>query len=350
MRLAIVATLLIATAAPAVSAQRGARGVARPRAAPKAPVANRVAKHDEARRALKRPRPPAPRPVAKNRGALATLAGLAEGQTIPLVDPTTGRLDRKAEIVELGTDRWSKTPHAWVRFSNSLELRYAAEHLQLVGKPLAVQRKYLKERRQELFTAIERYTGQSTEGIRIRTLRGRNWGPRKRPRKNGPILGAFLSARGGPLDPNDAVEGFERNHTAYLSRHYSAFDQATATHEVLHAMSEPFLQAGRNAGMLTLVEGLTDYFAFEIARPHYGAEPDPAHAYYDYYRFGQHVAKTLGDKTTKSLFFSKGGDGIQKMIERYDRAVGKNGALAERIRALDQGRLVFADSGPSIAE
>lgn len=291
-----------------------------------------------------------PQQQAKNRGALATLVGLAKGQTVPLTDPTTGRLDRKAAIVELGTDRWSKTPHAWIRFSNGLEVRYAAEHIQLVGKPMAMQKRYLEQRRQDLFAAIERYTGVSTEGIKLRSLRGRNWGPRKRKRKNGPILGPFLSANGIHLEPDEGSEGFERNRTAYLSRHYAAFDNATVTHEVLHAMSEPFLQAGRQRGALTLVEGLTDYFAFKVARPTYGAEPNPDHAYYDYYRFANHVVRTIGESTAKSLFFSKDGSGVEKMAERYDRAVGKPGALAEHVKALEEGRLRFGRGGPSIAE
>lgn len=273
----------------------------------------------------------------RHRGRYATLRGIRLGQVYPLVNPSTGKLDRQARVVARGFEEFMKVPYATVRFSNGFTTDVAAERLHLVGKPFGEQRRYLRWQKQVVVDAVQRELGLDASHVRVTTLNGRDTMPAKRARKKPAVLGPFLTLYGEGLKPNEGITGFEWDNRTCISRHYAAFDYQTRTHEVLHAISEPFAQQAMDRDFNHMMEGVNQYFTYHVARPYFGVKIDPDFPYFDYCRFAKKVAGLVGHEELKRLVFGQGNNLVSRLAQRVDRAVGRRGAFYDACRALERG-------------
>lgn len=277
------------------------------------------------------------RSKGNHRGRYATLRGIRVGKVYPLLNPSTGKLDRKARVVARGFEHFKKVPYATVRFSNGFMDDVAAERLHLVGKPFGEQRRYLRWQKQVVAKAVQRELGLDGSKVAVTTMSGRHTMPRKRARKKPPHLGPFLKFYGEGLKPGEGLNGYQWEGKVYLSRNYSAFDYQTRTHEVLHALSEPFAQQAMDRGFTNVMEGINQYFTYRVACRFFGAKIDPDHPYIDYYRFAKEVAGLVGHDRLKRIVFGQRGDLLSKLAHRVDRAVGRHGAFYGACRLVERG-------------
>lgn len=279
------------------------------------------------------------RPVHKNRGEHSTLRGIRVGKKYTLVNPSTGRKDANATVVKIGRDSFGMVPYAYVKFSNGYKELYAAERLHLVGKSFAHQRRYMREMARSIDDAINQELGKSDPEVRAVTMRGRNYMPRKRPRKNPVHLGPFLDHLGEPMKPREGLLGFYYGgkHT-YVSRMYASFDYGTRVHEKLHALSSPFSDQASDKKLVKMMEGFTDYFTYRVITPHYGIQPNKQHSYYPYVEFADQVVSKIGYEKAHAIFFGRGKGLVTRMAKEVDKAVGKRGAFYKAARSLERGQ------------
>ena len=95
---------------------------------------------------------------------------LARRRHVALVDPTTGKVDAKTRIIELGVDQDTRTAVAIVRHHSGHERPVAADRLRLIGQGLGVQRRYLRHLNRTTQKQIERALGVRV-AIAVRTER-----------------------------------------------------------------------------------------------------------------------------------------------------------------------------------
>ena len=134
--------------------------------------------------------------------------------------------------------------------------------------------------------------------------------------------------------------GYQIDGKATVSRHHAAFDIATPTHEVLHGMSQKFIDQMFDKGLVNTLEGITDYFTFKVVRPNYGVQQKPSDAYRTYTRFAEQIAGAIGDDKLAKIFFGKRGNLVKKLSTAVDASVGKKGAFMRSARQLEKDKLV----------
>lgn len=273
----------------------------------------------------------------RHRGRYATLRGIRVGKVYPLVNPSTGKVDHKARVVARGFESFKKVPYATVRFSNGYKEDVAAERLHLVGKPFGEKKRYMKWQKQVVAKAVRRELGLDGSKVPVTTMNGRPYAPRKRARKKPAYLGPFLTFYGEGLKPGEGLNGYQWEGKVYLSRNYSAFDYQTRTHEVLHALSEPFAQQAMDRGFTNVMEGINQYFTYHVARSYFGVKLDPDHPYIDYFNFAREVAGVVGHDRLKRIVFGKQGNLFSNLARKVDCEVGKRGAFTQACRTLEQG-------------
>jgi hypothetical protein len=134
---------------------------------------------------------------------------------------------------------------------------------------------------------------------------------------------------------------------AFLSSHCTGYHLGYHIHEVIHALSHRFLRESHAAdlpGYRELREGLTEYFAEQVARWRFGIQPNRAHGYHPYLEFARALASRVGYRRLRALFFGTQAGVLEMLHKVVDGPKPGRLYLACRELALVESRRTAGDA------
>jgi hypothetical protein len=280
-----------------------------------------------------------------------TLAGIYTGKTYVMTNPTNGVIE-EAVVIRTAPQTEHHLPLVWLRFPDGTVVRYAADRVQLLNRSID-EMEYLQMIHRDVQDAIRDRLRMDVSRVPIVVLDGRNWA--SDPALPNRVLGPFMTEwfrRGDnyePLRKGVFLPGFAHSGRAVVHRGEGAFDEKTVTHQLVHVLSASFRKQAITADCNPLVEGITEYFTYQVATPNWGRTPDPKEISYGPLKTAQPLIAQIGEERMKALFFDRGHhsfDDLRKLLDKQ-----KPGRLMEICAQLDRAEHRFKTSdstGPTL--
>lgn len=289
--------------------------------------------------------------VTQARRPYRTLAGIYTGKTYAMTNPTNGGTE-EAVVIRTAPQTEHHLPQVWLRFADGTVVRYAADRVQLLNRSID-EIEYLRMIHRDVVDAIADRLRMDVSRVPIVVLDGRNWA--SDPTLPNRVLGPFMTEwfrRGDnyePLRKGVFLPGFAHSGRAVVHRGEGAFDEKTVTHQLVHVLSASFRKQAITADCNPLVEGITEYFTYQVATPNWGRTPDPKEISYGPLKTAQPLIAQIGEERMKALFFDPGHhsfDDLRKLLDKQ-----KPGRLMDICAQLDRAEHRFKTSdstGPTL--